>query len=119
MLSYVMGPSGVIAVVGNRPHGFRQLPLTYASYGLLVKTANFGDSDLKIFVSSDIRTGVPQRSHQRLTTVRSSSTLLQCTVLYSARANGYFRHSYDPSRVKIDGWVSFAKQLKACIERGH
>ena len=62
MLSYGMGPSGVIAVVGNRPHGFRQLLLTYASYGLLVKTANSGGSYLKIFVSSEIRlTVVPKR----------------------------------------------------------
>ena len=88
MLSYVMGPSGVIAVVGNRPHGFRQLLLTYASYGLLVKTANSGGSDLKIFVSSDIRlTGVPTRSHKRPTTVRSTSIHHEATVLYGARVN--------------------------------
>ena len=88
MLSYGMGPSGVIAVVGNRPHGFRQLLLTYASYGLLVKTANFSGSYLKIFVSSDIRlTGVPQRSHQRPTNVRSTNIWRISTVLYGARVN--------------------------------
>ena len=82
MLSYGMGPSGVVAVVGDRTHGFRQLLLTYASYGLLVKTANSGGSYLKIFVSSDVRlTGVPTRSHQRLTAVRSTSKLPRCTVL--------------------------------------
>ena len=77
MRSYGMGPSGVIAVVGNRPHGFRQLLLTYASYGLLVKTANSGGSYLKIFVSSDIRlTGVPKRLHQRPTFVRKAQAYI-------------------------------------------
>ena len=91
MLSYGMGPYGAIAVVGDRPHGFRQLPLTYAPYGLLVNMANSGDSDLEIFVSDDIRLrGVYQRTRHQLTTVRSSSTLLRCTVLYSARANDVF-----------------------------
>ena len=77
MLSYGMGPSGVIAVVGDRTHGFRQLPLTYASYGLLVNMANFGDPDLEIFVSNDIHlAAVLQRPRQQFTTVRSTSTLL-------------------------------------------
>ena len=72
-----MGPSGVIAVVGNRPHGFRQLPFTYAPYGLLVNMANSGDPDLEIFVSNDIHlTGVYQITRQQLPTVRSTSTLL-------------------------------------------
>ena len=49
MLNYGMRPSGVIAVVGNKPRGFQQLPLTYASYGLLVNTANSGDAYLNVF----------------------------------------------------------------------
>ena len=91
MLSYGMGPHGVIAVVGDRPHGFRQLPLTSAPYGLLVNMANSGDPDLEIFVSNDIHlVDVYQRTHQQLTTVRSTSTLHRCTVLYGAGVNNDF-----------------------------
>ena len=54
MLSYGMEPSGVIAVVEDRPHGFRQLLRTYASYGLLVKVVKFDVSDLAMFVPEQV-----------------------------------------------------------------